>query len=71
MERASTVEVQREWLRAAEATRLTGLGRTKLWELSSRNEIKTAKVGRAVRYNRASLVEFMERMSQTDEEVEM
>ena len=56
--------VQQEWLKADEAQRLTGLGRTKLWEISSKGEIKTAKVGRAVRYSRASLTEFMERMSQ-------
>lgn len=63
MERNS---VQREWLRASDASKLFGLGRTTLWKLASTGQIRTAKVGKAVRYSRASLQTLMEASSYTE-----
>jgi excisionase family DNA binding protein len=54
------------WISYTEAQRFSGLGRTKLWELISRGEVKAAKVGRAVRINRCSLDEYMEHSSYAD-----
>lgn len=51
------------WLSYPEAQKFSGLGRTKLWELVSSGEVQAAKVGRAVRINRRSLNEYMERNS--------
>ena len=50
-----------EWLTYEQANRLVGLGRTTLWRLTSSGEIKSARVGRAVRINRTSLLAYMER----------
>jgi excisionase family DNA binding protein len=50
-----------EWLTYEQAHRLVGLGRTTLWRLANSDEIKTARVGRAVRINRSSLLTYMER----------
>lgn len=52
--------VEALWLSYSEAQKLTGLGRTKLWEAVSSGEIKAARIGRAIRINRRSLEEFME-----------
>lgn len=54
-------KVRREWLTYPEAQELTHLGRTTLWAIVSRGEVKAARVGRAVRISRASLRDFMER----------
>jgi excisionase family DNA binding protein len=55
--------VQREWLKAGDASRLSGLGRTTLWKLASTRQIQAAKVGKAVRFSRKSLEDFMEKSS--------
>ena len=47
-----------------EAQRLTSLGRTTLWRIVKAGEVKSAAIGRAVRINRESLEEFMEREAQ-------
>jgi excisionase family DNA binding protein len=52
------------WVTYEEAQRLTSLGRTTLWRLASTGEIKTARVGRAVRINVASLEAYMEGASE-------
>jgi excisionase family DNA binding protein len=57
-------ELQREWLTYAEAQTVSGLGRTTLWKLLNSGEIKGARVGRAVRLNRRSLEEYLERASE-------
>jgi excisionase family DNA binding protein len=57
-------ELQREWLTYAEAQTVSGLGRTTLWKLLSSGEIRAARVGRAVRLNRRSLEEYLERASE-------
>ncbi len=53
--------VQREWITYREAEALVGLSRTKLWQLISSGEIGAAKVGKAVRINKASLEVYLER----------
>jgi excisionase family DNA binding protein len=53
--------IVREWLTYKEAEQLVGLSRTTLWRLVSDGEIQTRKVGRALRINRESLVDFMQR----------
>jgi excisionase family DNA binding protein len=54
-------EIEPMWVTYEEAQRLVGLGRTTLWRLVSAGEIKAARVGRAVRLNRRSLDEYLER----------
>lgn len=60
--------MQPEWLRYPEAERYSGLGRTSLWKLVKDGRISAAKVGKAVRINRHSLDEYMERQAYTDVE---
>jgi excisionase family DNA binding protein len=62
----TTATEEAAWLSYPEAQRFSGLGRTKLWELISRGDVKAAKVGRAVRINRSSLDQYMERSSYAD-----
>ena len=57
-------EVTREWVTYKQAEELSGLSRTTLWKLLSAGELKAARVGRAVRINRRSLGEYLERASQ-------
>jgi excisionase family DNA binding protein len=52
------------WITYEEAQRLTSLGRTTLWRLVKSRAIKSVSIGRAVRINRESLEEFMEREAQ-------
>ena len=57
-------ETSAEWITYEEAQRLTSLGRTTLWRIANSDEgVKTARVGRAVRINRKSLMNYMERAS--------
>jgi excisionase family DNA binding protein len=58
------VEVTREWVTYKQAEELSGLSRTTLWKLLSAGEIKAARIGRAVRINRRSLDEYLERASE-------
>ncbi len=53
--------VEREWFNYKEAAEFSGLGRTTLWTLASTGQVQAAKVGKAVRFSRKSLREFMER----------
>ena len=55
--------IQPTWLTYEEAQRLVGLGKTTLWRLVSAGEVKAARVGRAVRINRHSLEEYLERQA--------
>ena len=56
-----------EWITYEEAQRLTSLGRTTLWKIVNSNEgVKIARVGKAVRINRKSLEDYMERMASED-----
>jgi excisionase family DNA binding protein len=57
-------EITREWVTYKEAEELSGLSRTTLWKLLSAGEIKAVRIGRAVRINRRSLDEYLERASE-------
>ena len=59
-----TTGVEPTWLTYQEAQRLVGLGRTTLWRLVSAGEVKSARIGRAVRINRRSLEEYLERAAE-------
>jgi excisionase family DNA binding protein len=54
-------EITAQWVDYKQAQTLTSLGRTTLWRLVSSGEIEAARVGRAVRINRASLTAYMMR----------
>jgi excisionase family DNA binding protein len=54
-------QVTREWVTYKQAEELSGLSRTTLWKLLCAGEIKAARIGRAVRINRRSLDEYLER----------
>lgn len=58
--------VEALWLSYPQAQQLTGIGRTKLWELVSSGEIRAAHVGRSVRISRRSLEDYMERMAEAE-----
>ena len=51
------------WLDYKQAEAYSNLSRTTLWQRINAREIKAARVGRAVRIERDSLQEFMERSS--------
>lgn len=57
-------EIVPTWITYEEAQRLTSLGRTTPWRIVKSGEVKSAAIGRAVRINRESLEEFMEREAQ-------
>jgi excisionase family DNA binding protein len=57
-------EITREWVTYKQAEELSGLSRTTLWKLLSAGEIKAARVGRAVRTNRQSIDDYLERASE-------
>ena len=57
-------QVTREWVTYKEAEELSGLSRTTLWKLLSAGEIKAARIGRAVRINRHSLDEYLEKATE-------
>ncbi len=64
-DKAVAAQVQPQWLSYREAETLTGLSRTTLWKiLGSSDEIKVARVGRAVRINRDSLNAYMKRSAE-------
>jgi excisionase family DNA binding protein len=54
---------EREWLTYRQAGELVGLSRTSLWQIINAGEVRAARVGRAVRINRQSLLDFMRRSS--------
>jgi excisionase family DNA binding protein len=58
------VEITREWVTYKQAEELSGLSRTTLWKLLSAGEIKAARIGRAVRINRRSIDDYLERASE-------
>ena len=53
--------VEPTWLTYRDAEQLVALSRWTLLRLSDRGQIKTARVGRAVRINRRSLEDYLER----------
>ena len=56
--------IESAWISYAEAQRLVGLGRTTIWRLVRDGEVRTAKVGRAVRLNRGDLLKAMMRRAE-------
>jgi excisionase family DNA binding protein len=51
------------WLDYKQAEAYSNLSRTTLWQLINARKIRAARIGRAVRIERESLQEFMERSS--------
>jgi excisionase family DNA binding protein len=49
------------WLNYKQAEAYSNLSRTTLWQLINARKIKAARIGRAVRIERDSLQEFLER----------
>ena len=60
-------EVSSEWITYKQAQALTGLSRTSLWRIicAGDGEVEAARVGRAIRINRASLTAYMKRSAAT------
>ena len=56
-------DMTREWITYKQAEEFSGLSRTTLWNLVGAGEIQAARVGRAVRINRASLDACLRRSS--------
>ena len=52
------------WLNYKQAEAYSSLSRTTLWQLINARKIKAARVGRAVRIERASLQMFMEQSTE-------
>ncbi len=50
-----------QYISYKDAQRLTSLGKTKLREIVNSGDVEVAKVGRAVRIRKASLIAYMER----------
>ena len=57
-------QIMPAWLDYKQAEAYSSLSRTTLWQLINARKIKAARVGRAVRIERESLQEFLERSSQ-------
>ena len=55
-----------EWYSVKDLMTLTGLGRTKCYELVANGELEAIKVGKAVRVSRASYIEWTRRRRYMD-----
>jgi excisionase family DNA binding protein len=62
-EDAHKAEITPAWLDYRQAEAYANLSRTTLWSLINARKIRAARIGRAVRIERASLQEFMEQAS--------
>jgi excisionase family DNA binding protein len=60
-----TTTLEKSWLTYKEAQDYCGIGRTRLWELLRKSQIKGAKDGARVRINRASLDAYLEQKDYT------
>jgi excisionase family DNA binding protein len=58
--------IEPEWLSIKDLMTLTGLGRTKCYELVASGELEAIKVGRAVRVSRASYIEWTHQVRYVD-----
>jgi excisionase family DNA binding protein len=54
-------DIKPTWVSYEGAQQLVGLGRTTLWRLANTGELRTARVGRAVRISVESLEAYMQR----------
>jgi excisionase family DNA binding protein len=59
-----TTEPEATWITYPEAQRITSLGRTTLWRIVKSGEVKSVTIGRAVRINRRSLEDYLERQAE-------
>jgi excisionase family DNA binding protein len=59
-------EVERRWWTVKELQMVSGLGRTKCYEIIASGELEAIKVGRAVRVSRASFEEWTRRQRYLD-----
>ena len=59
-------EVVPEWLSVKDLMAISGLGRTKCYELVASGELEAIKAGRAVRVSRASFEEWTRRRRYLD-----
>jgi excisionase family DNA binding protein len=57
-------EIEPTWITYDKAQRLTSLGRTTLWRIVKSGAVKSVSIGRAVRINRESLEQYIEREAQ-------
>jgi excisionase family DNA binding protein len=55
-----------EWYSVKDLMTLTGLGRTKCYELVANGELEAIKVGRTVRVSKASYIEWTRRQRYMD-----
>ena len=58
--------IEPEWLSVNDLMTLTGLGRTKCYELVASGELEAIKVGRTVRVSRVSYIEWTRRQRYVD-----
>ncbi len=58
--------VEREWLSYREAQMVSGLGRTKLWELVSSGAVPASKIGRSVRIDKEGLTHYLRSQNYAD-----
>ncbi len=58
--------IRPEWLSVRDLMTLTGLGRTKCYELVAEGEFEAIKAGRAVRVSKASYEEWTRRNRYTE-----
>jgi excisionase family DNA binding protein len=56
-----TQKLEREWMSIKELMLITGLGRTKCYNLVASGELEALKVGRSIRVSRASYEEWTRR----------
>ena len=58
--------IEPEWLSVKDLMTLTGLGRTKCYELVASGELEAIKAGRAVRVSKASYIAWTRRQRYMD-----
>ena len=58
------VAIAPAWLSYKQAEAYANLSRTTLWQLINSRKVKAARIGRAVRIEKASLQTFMEQSSE-------
>jgi excisionase family DNA binding protein len=58
--------IEPEWLSVKDLMTLTGLGRTKCYELVANGELEAIKVGRSLRVSRVSYLEWTRRQRYMD-----
>jgi excisionase family DNA binding protein len=57
-------EMEATWITYPQAQRITSLGRTTLWRIVKSGEVRSVSIGRAVRIDRRSLENYLERKAQ-------